>query len=102
MGHEVATAGCVAEALAAAAERCGAGGSGVDLVICDNGLPDGTGGELMRKLVDRHGLPGIALTGHGSESDVSASLGAGFSMHLTKPVDIGKLQETIDSLRGEG
>jgi two-component system CheB/CheR fusion protein len=99
MGHEVVTAGSVAEALAVAADRCGGHGSGIDLVICDNGLPDGTGVELMRRLVDLYRLPGIALTGSGARADVRSSLEAGFSAHLVKPLDIGKLRQAIDSLR---
>lgn len=101
MGHEVVTASLVSEALAVAAQRCAGGGSGIDLVICDNGLPDGTGVALMRELADRYHLPGIALTGRGMGSDVSASFEAGFAVHLTKPVDVGRLREAIESLRAK-
>lgn len=100
-GHEVARTGSRAEALAVVEQRAGADGSGTDLVICDVGLPDGSGVELMRELIARHGLSGIALTGYGMGSDVRASLEAGFLAHFTKPVDIRALREAIQSLRAE-
>jgi CheY-like chemotaxis protein len=97
----VARTGSRAEALAVVEQRAGADGSGTDLVICDVGLPDGSGVELMRELIARHGLSGIALTGYGMGSDVRASLEAGFLAHFTKPVDIRALREAIQSLRAE-
>jgi CheY-like chemotaxis protein len=48
----------------------------------------------MRQLRWR-GVPAIALSGYGSEEDVRASLDAGFSEHLTKPVDVSKLEAVI-------
>jgi CheY-like chemotaxis protein len=41
------------------------------------------------------GLPAIALSGYGSEEDVRASLEAGFTEHLTKPVDLTRLIAAI-------
>ena len=46
-------------------------------------------------LQSRHGLPGIALSGYGMDEDVRQSREAGFSLHLTKPVNLGALQEAI-------
>jgi CheY-like chemotaxis protein len=88
-GHEVTTAERLSDALQAATGR------DLDLVISDIQLPDGTGLELMRQL-GGHGVPGIAMSGYGSEEDVKASLEAGFSQHLTKPVDVSKLEAAID------
>lgn len=70
----------------------------IRLVVSDLGLPDGSGTELMSQLAARHGLPGIALSGFGMEEDVSRALAAGFSKHLTKPVDFDILVATIREL----
>jgi CheY-like chemotaxis protein len=69
-----------------------------DLVVSDVGLPDGTGLELMRELKDVYGLNGIALSGFGTDEDVSASKDAGFAEHLTKPVDWDRLRDAIGRL----
>ena len=98
-GHRVVIAGSVGEALAAA-EAAGNGGGGFDLVVSDLGLPDGSGQDLMRQLARRHGLKGIALSGYGMEDDVQRSLEAGFSHHLTKPVDRQALETTIRQVVG--
>ena len=66
-----------------------------DLVISDLGLPDMTGNELMTMLRDRHGLPGIAVSGYGMEEDVNRSRDAGFVHHLTKPIQLDRLTELI-------
>jgi CheY-like chemotaxis protein len=95
-GHEVTVACCVAEALAAAeALTAEAPAGAVDLVISDLGLPDGSGFDLMRELSARYRLPGIALSGYGTEEDVRQSHAAGFARHLTKPVSIQALEAAI-------
>jgi signal transduction histidine kinase len=66
-----------------------------DLVISDIGLPDRTGYELMRELHQRKGLRGIALSGYGMESDITTAHAAGFSDHLTKPINFDQLEESI-------
>jgi DNA-binding response OmpR family regulator len=71
----------------------------VDVIVSDIGLPDGTGLDLMRELRLRGDRPSIALTGFGMESDVRASVAAGFDLHLTKPVNIERLVEAIHRLR---
>jgi len=40
-------------------------------------------------------LPGIALSGFGSEQDISQAREAGFSEHLTKPINFERLEKTI-------
>ena len=89
-GFDVAHAGTVAAA------RELASGRPFDLVISDVGLPDGTGVDLMRFLHTHHRLSGIALSGFGTDDDVAASSAAGFSEHLTKPVDWPQLRSAID------
>ena len=90
LGHAVTTASTIASAYAAflAAE--------FDLVVSDIGLPDGTGLDLMRRIVALRGrVPAIALTGYGMEEDILRSREAGFTAHMTKPIDFTKLQVMI-------
>lgn len=101
-GHDVVTAGSKAEALTLAEEHCRAGGLGLDLVLCDLGLPDGLGVDLMRDLIERHRLAGIAVTGYGMDSDIEACTSAGFLAHVTKPVKVAELRRTIQALRPGG
>jgi len=69
-----------------------------DLVISDIGLPDRSGYELMEELSTTKGLRGIALSGFGMENDVSRARAAGFSEHLTKPINFDRLEESIQHL----
>jgi signal transduction histidine kinase/CheY-like chemotaxis protein len=69
-----------------------------DLVISDIGLPDRSGYELMQELSTTKGLRGIALSGFGMENDVSRARAAGFSEHLTKPINFDRLEESIQNL----
>ena len=91
-GYEVAGAGSVAEARKLCAE------ADFDLLISDVGLPDGSGHDLVREVRAAKGLTGIALSGFGTEDDIAASLEAGFSEHLTKPVDWERLCSAIERL----
>jgi CheY-like chemotaxis protein len=94
-GHLVRTAGDVATALQVAGSDC------FDLLISDLGLPDGSGLDVMRQLRQRGcEMPGIALSGYGRDEDVQHSLDAGFATHLTKPVDVRRLQEMARRLAG--
>jgi CheY-like chemotaxis protein len=59
------------------------------VVLCDLGLPDRDGYEIaaeIRSDRDLVRLPLIAISGYGSASDRARALGAGFDLHLTKPV----------------
>ena len=69
-----------------------------DLLISDIGLPDRSGYELMREVRLNKDLPGIALSGFGSEQDVNQAREAGFSEHLTKPINFERLEKTIQTL----
>jgi signal transduction histidine kinase/HAMP domain-containing protein/CheY-like chemotaxis protein len=68
-----------------------------DVLISDLGLPDGSGIDLIQKLISKPPL-GIALTGFGMEADIRKSREVGFQHHLVKPIDLNKL----DSLIQEG
>lgn len=69
-----------------------------DLLISDIGLPDRSGYDLMRELRESKGLPGIALSGFGMETDITEARQAGFSEHLTKPINFERLEAAIRRL----
>ncbi|MEO7167946.1 MAG: ATP-binding protein [Spartobacteria bacterium] len=69
-----------------------------DLLISDIGLPDRSGYELMKELQATNSLRGIALSGFGMEHDINKARAAGFSEHLTKPINFDRLDEAIRSL----
>jgi signal transduction histidine kinase len=69
-----------------------------DLLISDIGLPDSSGYELMREVRLNKRLPGIALSGFGTEQDVNQAKEAGFAEHLTKPINFERLEKTIQNL----
>jgi DNA-binding response OmpR family regulator len=67
--------------------------------MCDIGLPDGSGLDIGTFSKKR--WPGtwcLALSGYGMEKDIQRSIDAGFDEHLTKPVDLKLLHETIARL----
>ena len=69
-----------------------------DLALCDLGLPGLSGYELaeaVRAEPNLRQLTLIALTGYGQETDRQRSLAAGFNAHLTKPVDLATLSQTL-------
>jgi PAS domain S-box-containing protein len=78
-----------------ATARSAVAGQPPDLLLCDIGLPDGTGYELMRELRRTHTFPGIALSGYGMEDDIAQALAAGFHTHLTKPVSVPALDAAL-------
>ena len=89
LGHAVTTANSIASAY----EAFEAGE--FDLIVSDIGLPDGSGLELMRRVVALRGrVPAIALTGYGMEEDIQRSREAGFTAHMTKPIDFTKLKRS--------
>jgi signal transduction histidine kinase len=69
-----------------------------DLLISDIGLPDRSGYELMHELHAIKGLRGIALSGFGTEHDIDKARAAGFSEHLTKPINFERLEDAIQNL----
>jgi PAS domain S-box-containing protein len=88
-GYKVEIVATVATALEAV-ER-----TAFDLLLCDLGLPDGTGIDLIEKVRKDRKTPAIALTGFGMQEDVERAERAGFDAHLTKPVNLQKLEATI-------
>jgi PAS domain S-box-containing protein len=92
-GAAVTTAGSVAEALTLADEQR------FDLLLSDIGLPDGSGLEVVSRIKQhRPETPCVALSGYGMEDDIRRSREAGFDEHLTKPIDLDRLQAVIARL----
>lgn len=94
-GHEVTQVGTYQ-----AAVDCAKGGV-FDVLISDIGLPDGNGGELIREYGGHFLEGGIALSGFGMDVEVRRSLQAGFRKHLTKPIELELLEQTLNSLEAE-
>jgi signal transduction histidine kinase/ActR/RegA family two-component response regulator len=97
-GHEVTCAASVREAEETATRD---GSNDFDILISDLGLPDGSGHDLMRHLTRKHPIPGIALSGYGMDDDIENSIAAGFSRHMTKPVDWQELKIAIQKVASE-
>lgn len=91
-GAEVTSANSGAEALAISEQRS------FDLIVSDIGMPVMDGNQLIAQLRRRPAtqlVPAIALTGYGRPQDVQAALVAGFTAHLTKPIDLDKMCKLV-------
>ena len=98
-GADVRAVGSAAEALASI-ER-----SPPELLISDIAMPLMDGYELIRRvrLLDSQrgrALPAIALTAFASADDRARALGAGFVVHVAKPVEPAQLILTVASASG--
>ncbi|MEO8442402.1 MAG: ATP-binding protein, partial [Betaproteobacteria bacterium] len=72
-----------------------------DIVLIDIGLPDIDGYEVARRLREDDAnklLLLIAMTGYGQPQDEHRAVGAGFNLHLVKPVTAEQLQQVIGTL----
>ena len=95
LGHQVETATTVAGALDLAVKN------NFRLIISDIGLPDGTGIDFIRQVRRHSNVPAIALTGFGMEDDIARSREAGFTVHLTKPVNFQKLEMIVQQVAND-
>jgi len=89
-GHNVVTADNVEGAI----EIMGV--NNIDVVLCDIGLPDGSGYEVAAQARTKGHIKAIALTGFGTERDVQRSKDAGFDFHLVKPINFQELRSVLD------
>ncbi len=89
--HTVRTAASCAEARELCAEEH------FDVLVCDIGLPDGNGIDLVRQLrqLPHCDVPAIAMAGDVAPGDKQIGLDAGFVEYLIKPVHMEKLEEAI-------
>ncbi len=76
------------------------------LIVSDISMPAMDGYELMKQIramgagYNGRELPSIALTAYARTEDRRRALGAGFQMHVAKPVDPNELTEVVASLAG--
>src|SRR3984893_13389164 len=89
-GHEVFAADNIQSALKIVAS------GNIDVLLCDIGLPDGSGYEVISQIRRKRPIKAVAITGFGTEEDVRRSKEAGFDFHRCKQVIIYELQ----SVRG--
>jgi CheY-like chemotaxis protein len=74
-----------------------------DVLISDIGMPGEDGYSLIRRIRALPGpeggrVPALALTAFAREEDRARSLAAGFTGHIRKPVELGKLAGAIAEL----
>jgi len=72
-----------------------------DVIISDIGMPEMNGYQLAREIRALPGydtVPMIAVTGYSMFDDRERSLNAGFSAHLTKPIEPRALLDLIETL----
>jgi two-component system cell cycle response regulator DivK len=92
-----ATSGEVAFALAVEASP--------KLVLMDVQLPGMSGVETLARLREdtrTMSIPVLALTAQAMDGDRERFLAAGFDGYLSKPVDLGKLLQTVGEYCGRG
>jgi len=94
-GYRVSTASSARSAIALARENH------FDVIISDIGMPEMNGYELakaLRSLPGYESVPMVAVTGYSMFDDRNRSLVAGFTEHLTKPIDPRAFLELIERL----
>jgi PAS domain S-box-containing protein len=91
-GYNISSVATLASAVEVAEREC------FDVFLCDIGLPDGTGFDFIERIRQKHQTPAVALTGFGMRQDIERAEQAGFDAHLTKPVNLQKLEATIERL----
>jgi PAS domain S-box-containing protein len=95
-GATVTTADRAGKALDLAHEKT------FDVVLSDISMPGMDGFEFVRRLreIERQkDVPVIALTGLGRAQDVERSKAEGFFCHVTKPIDVNALVQTLSQLQ---
>ena len=99
---DVSTAASAEEALAMLAEP----GWQPEVIIADIEVPESHGYNLIRELRARESdgalkqIPAIALMAFARSEDRMRALGAGYQMHLSKPVEPAELVTVVASLAG--
>ena len=91
-GHEVLAADNVRSALKIIASKQ------PDVLLCDIGLPDGSGYDVISQAKRKQPIKAVALTGFGTEEDIRRSKDAGFDFHLVKPIDLHELQTVLNKV----
>lgn len=96
LGHQVESAATMDQALRRIPS------ARPDLLICDIGLPDGTGWELMSALLSEgHSPYAVAMSGFGMNADSARSREIGFRHHLLKPFSASELTRVLAEAEAE-
>jgi len=72
-----------------------------DLILMDMSLPEISGWDATRQIrsnPETHSIPIIALTAHAMSSDREQALAAGCSDYDTKPIELVRLLEKMETL----
>ena len=72
-----------------------------DVLICDIGLPDGTGWDLLQKVRGNTPFYAVAVSGFGLNADADRSLAAGFRHHFLKPFKTADLERALEEAASE-
>jgi PAS domain S-box-containing protein len=67
----------------------------IDVLLCDIGLPDGMGYEVISQAKRKRPIKAVAITGFGTGEDIRRSKEAGFDFHLVKPIDLRELRNVL-------
>jgi len=98
VGAEVLEAGSAQEAMALLEKHM------PDAIVCDIGMPEEDGYDLIRRIRSRPGkagqIPAAALTAWTGPEDRDKALESGFQIHLHKPIQPDALVEAVASLTG--
>jgi two-component system CheB/CheR fusion protein len=96
VGYTVSSAHSAPDALTKAVARH------FDVVVSDIGMPGMTGHELaraLRAMPEYRAIPMVAVTGFDMYDDRERSAEAGFSAHLSKPIDPLALTQAVRGIR---
>jgi PAS domain S-box-containing protein len=91
-GHQTSVADSMRRALEMMASQR------FDLVLCDIGLPDGSGYDVISQAKAKGPIKAVAITGFGTDEDIRRSKEAGFDFHLIKPVDFQELRTVLEQV----
>ena len=98
-GHSVAVANDGISALAAVESVL------PDVAFVDIGLPELNGYEVAERISKKYPnneVHLVALTGYGQPSDRTRAKEAGFSDHLTKPINMNRIRDVLSRLNYKG
>ncbi|KAF5407674.1 MAG: Virulence sensor protein BvgS [Candidatus Udaeobacter sp.] len=91
-GHQVSAADTTQSAFKLIASRK------FDVILCDIGLPDGSGYAVVSQAKQEWPIKAVAITGFGTDQDVRRCKAAGFDFHLVKPIDFHELEQVLDQV----
>jgi len=69
-----------------------------DVVLCDIGLPDGNGYDVIVEAKRKRDVKAVAISGFAARDDIERGKKAGFDFHLAKPVDFHELRSVLGQI----